>query len=210
MTDDLQELNGVGPSREEDLHELGYDEYSDIAEADAAELSEEVPRLSEDKALELVVQSQNLTDLEQAEVEESDSADEDESQSTEQTDDEDVEAEEANDDSGDPDTVPLTLSFEGDEEYDTFFAAVYEYRNKLLRTNRDGVAEVYEGLLDTLRQTTPSETLEHELTPEELNDLHNAVRTQAVEYQGQSLITQMEALDRVEDKINTVREEYLF
>ena len=91
MTDDLQEIDGVGPSREDDLKEAGYETYSDLAEADHEELAEQINRLSEDKALSLVVQGQNLADLEEADVEESEAEDDSEDEEAEA----EAEAEEA-------------------------------------------------------------------------------------------------------------------
>lgn len=220
MTDDLQELDGVGPAREEDLNELGYETYSDLGEADHEELAEEVPRLSEDKALDLVVQAQNKADLEAAEVKEDDSDDqslEEEAKEPEAEVEEDVESDDSDedeaepepeDDGGLPETVPFELEFGGPEEYDTFFATVYEFRNTMVRTNRD--TDVAEELLAAIREVGPDGTVEVDLKPEDLNELHNAVRTQAVDYQGENLIDQMEALDRVETRINAVREEHLF
>lgn len=216
MTDDLQQLDGIGPSREETLIELGYETFSDLAKADPEQLNEDINRLSEDTALSLVVQGQNAADLEEAEVEEDPDMeekpevveDENSNDATYENDDDDSEGEEVEED--ELNTVPLALSFNDEEEYDAFFDAVYQYRNELLRTNRGGVAEVYDGLLDSLREIDSSGKFEHRLSPDELNDLHNAVRTKSVEYQGQSLIEQMEALDRVEIKINSIREEYLF
>lgn len=213
MTDDLQQLDGVGPSREETLIELGYETFSDLAKADPEQLNEDINRLSEDTALSLVVQGQNAADLEEAEVEEDPDMEEEpevveDENSNDATYDNTDEVEQVEED--ELNTVPLALSFDDEEEYDAFFNAVYQYRNELLRTNRGGVAEVYDSLLDSLREIDSSDKFEHGLSPDELNDLHNAVRTKSVEYQGQSLIEQMEALDRVEIKINSIREEYLF
>lgn len=225
MTDDLQKLDGVGSAREEDLNELGYEAFSDLAEADHEQLAEDVPRLSEDKALDLVVQAQNEADLEEASVEEDASGDETSDEEAEESESEaeveteedeesgpsasedEAEAESEEDDSL-PETVPFTLEFGGPNEYDTFFATVYEFRNELVRMNRN--PEVVEEILAATRDAGADSSIEVDLKPEDLNELHNAVRSKAVDYQGDNLIDQMEALDRVETSINAVREEHLF
>jgi len=129
MSDNFQEIDGVGPSREEDLTDAGYESYSDLGEADAATLEEDIPRLSGDTALEIIVQAQNLAGLDEAEPE-------------------------ANPEVEEPQPEP---------------------------------------------------------EPEpELNGLHSSVMQHRLYYQGRNLREQLEALRRIENKINGIREENLF
>jgi len=237
MTDDLQEIDGVGPSREDDLNEAGYETYSDLAEADHEELAEEINRLSEDKALSLVVQGQNLADLEEADVEESEAEDDSEDEGTEEVEpeealdelpDEDeledeLEEEEAEDEAGsaseneepEPEEeegetdYEVLLDFEGTHEYDTFYHTLIEERCALRRTNRTGV-DTYDNLLASMRAIDVDGEFTVEMTADELNDLHNAVMEQRYSYQGENLIDYMDALRAVETDLNEIRRDLLF
>jgi hypothetical protein len=106
-------------------------------------------------------------------------------------------------------SVPLSIDFETSAEYNVFFSAVYEHRNKLLKTNRDGKVGVYNTILDELRKSSGN-SISVRIGPDQLNNLHNAVRSRGIELKGDNLISQMEACNTVEAKINSVREEYLF
>ena len=222
MTDDLQEIDGVGPSREDDLKEAGYETYSDLAEADHEELAEEINRLSEDKALSLVVQGQNLADLEEADVEESeaksgeDEAVEPEEALDELPDEDELEEEmeeEANSEDeaeeGGETSYEVLLDFEGTNEYDTFYHTLIEERCALRRTNRTGV-DTYESLLSSMRAIDVDGEFTVEMTADELNDLHNAVMEQRYSYQGENLIDYMDALRAVETDLNEIRRDLLF
>lgn len=237
MTDDLQEIDGVGPSREDDLNEAGYETYSDLAEADHEELAEEINRLSEDKALSLVVQGQNLSDLEEADVEESEAEDDSEDEGTEEVEPEEAldelpdedeleeELEEANaeDEGGsaseneepepeeeeDETDYEVLLDFEGTHEYDTFYHTLIEERCALRRTNRTGV-DTYDNLLASMRAIDVDGEFTVEMTADELNDLHNAVMEQRYSYQGENLIDYMDALRAVETDLNEIRRDLLF
>lgn len=168
---------------------------AELAEADAEQLAEDVPRFSDDTALLLVVQAENL--VTEAEVVEEDTE-------VAESDSEDVEDEPEPE--GEEVTEPYTVSltFDAPEEYDAFFNATYEHRNTLLRTNRDTEAERYERLREELRTIGPADTLVVEVTGDELNDLHNAIRSKAVEYQVENLTEQMDALNRFKEEINAV------
>ena len=217
MTDDLQDLDGVGPAREEKLNDAGYETYADLAEADYEDLSEELDRLPEDSALELVVQAQNSADLQEAEVVESEEV-EDESEfdlveedepeeEVEETDEEDESEDEAGED--EVETFDVELSFSDPKEYDTFFHTVIEERSTAHRTNRAG-AEIYETILSELRDASVEEGVTVELTASSLNDLHNAVIEQRIDYQGDNLIDYMDAIKQIENQIDEQRREYLF
>ena len=239
MTDDLQEIDGVGPSREDDLNEAGYETYSDLAEADHEELAEEINRLSEDKALSLVVQGQNLSDLEEADVEESEAeggsdeeedeaeAEAEEADSASENDEleeelndledetEEEEAEAEDDEEPEPEEeegetdYEVLLDFEGTHEYDTFYHTLIEERCALRRTNRTGV-DTYDNLLASMRAIDVDGEFTVEMTADELNDLHNAVMEQRYSYQGENLIDYMDALRAVETDLNEIRRDLLF
>lgn len=216
-------MNGVGPAREEKLKELGYETYEELASADPETLAEDISRLSGDTALSIVVQAENMTDLEKAEVEEqeassegaeSDSepveqeADADPSYDTQTlSDSSDGTESESNDES---DTISVTLAFGSTEEYDTLYNAVYEGRNTALRTNRFTEAEEYEELLDAMRPLSSKKELEYEMSADALNNLHQIVSSTVVTYQGENLTDQMNALKSVQKSINAIREEELF
>jgi len=219
MTDDLQEIDGVGPSREDDLNEAGYETYSDLAEADHEELAEEINRLSEDKALSLVVQGQNLADLEEADVEESeaeDGSDEEEAEAEAEADEEPEPDADADADADDDEPAEesetdyeVLLDFEGTHEYDTFYHTLIEERCALRRTNRTGV-DTYDNLLASMRAIDVDGEFTVEMTADELNDLHNAVMEQRYSYQGENLIDYMDALRAVETDLNEIRRDLLF
>lgn len=225
MSDSLQDLDGVGPAREERLNDEGFETYADLAEADPEALSEEIQRLPEDTALELVVQAQNMADLEEAEVESSDAeqSDEESDASTvsdsefdlaEETDEDLAEVEEEpveeDSDEGEADpTFEVVLEFDSDYEYDSFYQTLLEERCRLNRTNRSG-ADLYEAMLDTLRETSLEGEFVVDMEKDELNDLHNAILQQRISYQGENLIDYMDALAQVEAKVNTIRENELF
>lgn len=227
MTDDFQELDGVGPAREEKLNDEGYETYEELGEADHEELADTINRLSEDSALDLVVQAQNAADLEEAEVEESGDEEEvepekaleelpDEDELEEELNDLEDEVEEESEPEPEPEpevegeaTFSVTLDFDGVHEYDTFYHTLIEERCNLRRTNRAGV-ESYEKMLASLRDTSPNGSFTVELDEDELNDLHNAILEQRIDYQGENLIDYMDALRVVENNVNAVREEFLF
>jgi len=230
MTDDLQEIDGVGPSREDDLNEAGYETYSDLAEADHEELAEEINRLSEDKALSLVVQGQNLADLEEADVEESEAEDGSEDEEVEEVEpeealnelpdeneleeelndlEEDLEEEESEPEEEEETSYEVLLDFEGTNEYDTFYHTLIEERCALRRTNRTGV-DTYDNLLASMRAIDVDGEFTVEMTADELNDLHNAVMEQRYDYQGENLIDYMDALRAVETDLNEIRRDLLF
>jgi len=56
---ELEDLDGVGPTRAERLSEAGYGDMEALAAADHEELAEEAD-VPEDTALEFVVQAQNV------------------------------------------------------------------------------------------------------------------------------------------------------
>jgi hypothetical protein len=213
MTDNFQEIDGVGPAREEDLADADYESYADLAEVDAATLGEEIPRLSEDKALDIIVQAQNLADLEEAEAEANPEVEEEtigvsQSYGNDEADDSDEEEVEA-EATEEPERYTVELTVESDAEYDAFYDALLQHRQTLIGTNRPGVGRATE-YIDRLREATVGDTLTFELTADELNGLHNSVMQHRLDYQGRNLREQLDALRRIENRVNDLREEYLF
>lgn len=212
MTDDLQAIDGVGPAREENLVEAGYETYADLAEADHEQLADVIDRMSEDTALELVVQAQNLADLKEAEVVEGVEVEEEASADDEAADtDVSVEPDEAEEE---PTPVAeqvfdVEIELDGRQEYDTLYHTLLDERCTHIRTNRTNV-DVYEALLDEVRNIDAGDTLRVQLTGDDLNDLHNAVLQKRLSYQGDNLIDYMNALKGIEAKVNANREEFLF
>lgn len=217
MTDDFTEIDGVGPAREEKLNDAGYETYDELAEADYEELADEIQRFPEDSALEVVVQAQNLADLQEAEVEADDDGDDESEELTDEEVEEELneledvveEVEEEDENEDGEELYEVSIDLEVGDEYDTLYHTIIEQRCTLERTNRKGV-ETYGTLLSELRTTADGEEVVFTLTADELNNLHNAVLEQRMDYQGDNLIDYMDALRRVENKINNSREKYLF
>jgi len=102
---------------------------------------------------------------------------------------------------------PYEVSVVFDEriEYDTFHAALMRYYETVYDSNQstaDAAHKLLHGLDD-------QESVEYELTEDELNTLHTAVKQQRIDYQGDNLIDEMEALMEVEGQVNEARTEFL-
>jgi len=228
-SDDLQELDGVGPAREEDLEEAGYESFQDLAEADHEELGEEIKNLYEDTALEIIVQAQNLTEMDAASVEEDPDVEEDDEpddsdmpdpepieegepqpRSTEEDAEPDSESEEPEPDAeSEEPPYDVIIEFDSVEEYDTLYHTLLEHRSQLLRENRAGADEV-DAIIDQLREEDGEGSVTAEMTESDLNDLHNAIVQQRISYQGDNLIREMEAANSVEESVNESRQQHLF
>lgn len=217
MTDDFQTIDGVGPSREEDLRDAGYETYRDLAAAEATDLEAEIPRLSEDKALEIIVQAQNSADLADADTEvnpeaETTDADEPAPRADDETDAASAESAEDGDTAvadDEPDVYTVELSIDAAAEYDALYDTLLDWRQTLIGTNRPGV-ETVSGYIDELRAADVGETITFAVSADELNDLHNTVLQSRIDYQGKNLHDEMEALREMEQKINDVRQAKLF
>lgn len=230
MTDDFQTIDGVGPAREEDLYDEGYETFADLAEADNTELADAIDRLSEDRALEIVVQAQSLTDLEEAEVEENpdvDESTEEESAETESTDetitesqsfgeggeDSEEEAEDTSSDDGPTaeqvEDYTVVLTIESDEEYDALYDCLLSYRQNLIGTNQMG-AERVTTYIAKLRDSVVGDNLELIMTEDEINEFHNQLLQQRIDYQGRNLRDQLTAAKSLEVRFNDERERHLF
>jgi hypothetical protein len=229
MADDFQKIDGVGQAREESLISEGYKTFEDLAQADASELSNTISRLPEDSALEMIVQAQNLTELENASVTENPSienktesentSDNDEqitvsetrSQETGMTSEESNETvtENKNTSIDSQNDYTITISIESNRQYDALYDTLISYRQKLIRTNRQGVSRADE-YLDKLRSASVGSVIELSVSEDELNSLHNIVKQNRVSYQGKNYSEQLRGIREIEDEINNQRREILF
>jgi len=227
MADNFQKIDGVGQAREESLISEGYEDFEDLAQADASELSNNISRLPEDSALEMIIQAQNLTELENASVTENPSienktesentSDNDEqitvsetrSQETGMKSDESEETVTESTSTDSKNDYAITISIESDRQYDALYDTLISYRQKLIRTNRQGVSRADE-YLDKLRSASVDSVIEISVSEDELNSLHNIVKQNRVSYQGKNYSEQLRGIREIEDEINNQRRELLF
>lgn len=231
MADDFQKIDGVGQAREESLIDKGYREFEDLAQADASELSNNISRLPEDSALEMIVQAQNLTELENASVTENpsietgtESESENNSNNDEQitvsetrsqetgttsTESENTMTESTSTSTDSENTYTVIISINSDRQYDALYDTLISYRQKLIRTNREGVSRA-DTYLDKLRVASVDSVIELSLSEDELNSLHNIIKQNRVNYQGKNYSEQLRGIREIEDEINTQRRELLF
>ena len=230
---ELEDLDGVGPTRAERLDEAGYGDMEALAAADHEELAEEAD-VPEDTALEFVVQAQNVVEDNEAEdegldedtefdleprevseeVEEADSGEEeDESDEDDRgavADEPAESAEDAEDESteeDEPTTYEIGLEFENDLQYHVFHHALMD-KWTTVYTSRQTASDTLREILSDLTGNKEEVTLE--LSSDELNELHSAVLQRRTDYQGQNLIDHMDALREVEAQVDEQRAEYLF
>jgi vacuolar-type H+-ATPase subunit I/STV1 len=214
----LQDLNGVGDSRAENLTEAGYESVDDLADAEPEEIAESVNYLPEDTALELVVQSQNMVEERDAEVTEEEPTtitEEIEEAQSEDEEDEELEEEleeleeEIDEEESEPEEIEFELSFDESLEFDTLFDSLMNQRATMLQTNRDGI-EPFDHALDQMRDGGMDEPIALTMEPDQINELHSCVRQRITSYKGNNLIDHMDALKSVMTQINEVRDEHLF
>lgn len=202
--DDFEELTGVGPARSERLEEAGYQDFEEVAESDPEVLAEEID-VTGDRALELVVQTTNLVGERDAEVDESPEGTVSEQVGSDGGVEEGVDTSPV---SRDGEDITFTIEFESPEAYDSFYQTLLEQRLANQRSNRD--SDDFEQVLSQLRAGSPHSGVELSLSEGQLNELHNSVRQNIIEYKGGSLIEYMEALQSVMDQIEVVRSSNLF
>ena len=219
---ELDKIDGVGPAMEERLEENGYENVEALAEADEDELSE-VKQVTSDKALDFIVQAQNLIeDSDEEEGEEelggdefdltpSELSEEEEGEQSDDVEEEIVEevVEESEEDKPQQEEIsvyPIQLTFDSMLEYDVFHAALMR-RHERVYTGNQTAADALQKCLDGLDNF---EKAEYELDEQELNELHSAVLQQRTNYQGDNLIDHMDALKKIETQVNEQRNEYLF
>jgi len=203
---ELNDISGVGPSRADDLEELGYDSVEAVAEADPDSLTE-LSRVGEDKALEMVVDAQNLLDESSdgdEEPEDSITFDEDELEEDE-PEVEEVEAEDAEPEEPEQSRGPYEISFDlTDRQREILITALLDSHTDL-RSNHHARSNACD---DTLVKFRDGDTVS--LTEDELNALHAAIRQRRLDYQGNNHIDLMQATMPIENQIADARQEHLF
>ena len=217
---ELTEIDGIGPSMGERFAEHGYEYADDLLDADPAELSE-IKQVTEDTALEFIVQAQDLVSEEEeaeggdefdltpsdlaadSDEEEQSGEAEAEEQSADLVEEDSIEEEE---EAEEPEIYTISLSFDSRLSYDTYHAALLR-RHEDIYTGRQQAADTIRACLDDL---SDFDSVEHELDRGQLNELHATVSQQRNSYQGANLMDHMEALRSVERQLNAQRDEYLF
>jgi len=220
---ELQDITGVGASRAEDLQEMGYNSVEDVANANPEDLTE-LSRVAEDRAIEIVVDAQNLAGSEEA-----DSPDEGTESGTESgtitfdeeelpeevgepeeevsEPDEGTESEEAVElveEEREPNRVfELSTDFSALEKEVSVYALLDSYTR--LRSRNVARSEACFRVLEKLRDGASAD-----LTEEELNAFHAAIRQLRLEYQGNNHVEMMRVATRVEDSVSALREAELF
>jgi predicted RecB family nuclease len=231
----LTDIKGIGPAKADTLEENGYDSVEDVAQADPNNLSE-ISGISEERALEYMVEAGNLLDeesVDDSEQDEEDSGEEFDLTPSEVSDELEGEAEEENDDipeveavdeedsddesnadseSGDDSekseesSYDVSIEFETMLQYDVFHAALMRHHERVY-TSYQPDADAMQKFLDQLDDFN---SVSYELTESELNTLHTAVKQCRSNYQGDNMIDHMDALIPIEEQIQVAREEHLF
>lgn len=223
----VTDIKGVGPSKAENLEEEGYESVEDIAQADPDNLSE-ISGISEDRALEYMVSAGDLLDAESQDDSEQGEEASDEFDLTPDEVGEELESEEdglpevevVEDDEGDsgespdesedaedePESYTVSVDFNTRMQYHTFHAAIMRYHETQYTSNQPK-ADAMQMVLDGLES---GDGVEYEVSEEEFNTLHTAVKQCRTDYQGNNLIDHMDALNEVEEQINDQRRELLF
>lgn len=219
----VTDINGVGPAKADTLAEEGYDSVEALAEADQDELAA-VDGVGDDRALEFIVQAQDLAEDadEASEPEKEDSFDlqpkdvSDEIEEIEEEDEPEVEeepepepepeVEEEPEHEPEEETFTVSLEFDTKFHYDVYHAALMR-QHESVYTSHQPKADTLKYALDEL---TSFDSVEYELDRSQLNNLHSAVLQQRRNYQGGNDIEWADALQEVENQINEQRDEYLF
>jgi len=103
-------------------------------------------------------------------------------------------------------TYEVTVDFNTRMEYHTFHAAIMRYHETQYTSNQPK-ADAMQMILDGLES---GDGFEYEVSEEEFNTLHTAVKQCRTDYQGNNLIDHMDALNKVEEQINNQRRDLLF
>lgn len=213
---ELQDITGVGESRADDLVEMGYESVEDVAAADPEDLTE-LSRVGEDRAIEMVVDAENLSGSEESQPDEDTESEtitfdeEDLDEEVEELE-EEFEVEEPDDepveeavDEERPEEQTFELSFSLDKFESEILTAALIDAYSTLRSRNVSRSEACFRVLEKLRDST---TLQ--VTEEELNALHSAVRQRRLEYQGNNHVDMMNLTRNIEVQISEARDEYLF
>lgn len=216
---ELQDITGVGESRADDLVEMGYESVEDVAAADPEDLTE-LSRVGEDRAIEMVVDAENLSETDEGTESDEDTESGSETITFDEEDlDEEVEELEEEFEVEEPDDEPVEeavdeerpeeqtfeLSFSLDKFESEILTAALIDAYSTLRSRNVSRSEACFRVLEKLRDST---TLQ--VTEEELNALHSAVRQRRLEYQGNNHVDMMNLTRNIEVQISEARDEYLF
>lgn len=215
---ELQDITGVGASRAEDLQEMGYTSVEDVANANPEDLTE-LSRVAEDRAIEIVVDAQNLAGSEEEPSVEEAEPDEGTESETITFDEEDLDEEvdvlekevppsgedsESDGEEREPNRVfELSTDFSPLEKEVSVYALLDSYTR--LRSRNVARSNACFRVLEKLRDGASVE-----LTEEELNAFHAAIRQQRLEYQGNNHVEMMRVATGVEDSVSALREAELF
>lgn len=196
---DLQQLDGVGPARSDDLEAAGYPDVESLVGASSEAVAEEAG-VPEDTALGFIVQAENIADNDDEDDEEesvNDTLDEDGSITL----DENVtDVEDADDDSPERDDTDTELTLDLSAfKRDLVTAALLDKHVEL--SSRDPSRS--RACRRVLRKHREGDTLL--LTDDELNALYAAVRGKRVSYKGSNNVELMNEAVEVEEQVNEVR-----
>lgn len=223
----VTDIDGVGDARAETMAEAGYDSLESIAEADPADLAEDIPRVTEDRATTFTLQAENLLEGDEPDEEEEseeevlgpmategdegdvESVDEEEEgEHSEEIEDAEEAAEDAEDDEqegvgGSSGTDYYDLTIESDDErVETEFVAAVTERRRHYRSRNPTRSNICEDILDQYRENG----LNLSLTRDQLNVLHSAIRGRKDTYKGSSQIEEMELMIEILEQVQEVRD----
>ncbi len=221
----VTDIKGIGPAKAGTLEENGYTSVEDVAQADPNNLSE-ISGISDERALEYMVEAGDLLDEESGDDSEeseevsgeefdltpSEVSEELEGEAEEENDDlpevDAVEEEDSGDDSeqSEKSSYEVSIEFETMLQYDVFHAALMRHHERVY-TSYQPDSDAMQKFLDRLDDFN---SVSYELTEDELNTLHTAVKQCRSNYQGDNMIDHMDALIPIEGQIQDAREEYLF
>jgi hypothetical protein len=208
---DFKKLDGVGPSRYEQLDER-FGSFEALANADYEELAEEIDRLSEDKALDIIVQAQNEVGRMEEEAkdnEDDELSPEEVSELAEEADTTDVSdglrGDYGNVEEDDESTETVDLELElSPLQYDLTVAAlvgdIATVYNSNPRRYEAGMA-----LLEALREKSGGSVTVEGVNRMQMNTLHAAVRQLKNRYRGENIIEFMDELAEVESAVDRQR-----
>jgi hypothetical protein len=230
---EITDISGVGPARASSFEEMGYETVEDLADADPEELAT-ADNLTEDRALEFVVEAQNMSEEDDADETDDESREEfdlkpseisDEVEQPDDTEDSEdsVVSEESSEDDESPsveqepaesesdaadetDSYPVELTFDNRRQFDTFHAAIMRHHERVFTSDQPAA----DTMAYCLGEIDGFGSVEYELSENGLNELHSAVLQQRTNYQGDNLIEHMDELREVEEQVNDLRSEYLF
>ena len=223
----VTDIDGVGDARAETMAEAGYDSLESIAEADPADLAEDIPRVTEDRATTFTLQAENLLKGDEPDEEEeseeevlgpmategdegdAEAVDEEaEEEHSEEIEDAEEAAEDAEDEeqkvvggSSGTDYYDLTIGSD-DERVETEFVAAVTERRRHYRSRNPTRSNICEEILDQYRENG----LNLSLTRDQLNVLHSAIRGRKDTYKGSSQIDEMELMIEILEQVQEVRD----